>query len=147
MEAAPGFEPAARGGQSADNTGTDRAQLMDIEQVELGGTGQLGDTAGHLEDRSGNCPCSADVPHLPTDLPDVVLHGLRHWSQLNSSHATTPLRVTNVRLAAYVSTRFRYKRVSGERLRARNFEAQKREAMIAVNVLNRMTELGGHSPR
>lgn len=30
----------------------------------------------------------------------------------------------------------------GDGLRARKFEVQKREAMIGVNVLNRMTELG-----
>ncbi len=37
---------------------------------------------------------------------------------------------------------FRYKRIIGDGLRARKFEAQKREAAIAVNVLNRMTGLG-----
>ncbi len=37
---------------------------------------------------------------------------------------------------------FRYKRIIGDGLRARNFEAQKRETAIAVNVLNRMAELG-----
>ncbi len=37
---------------------------------------------------------------------------------------------------------FRYKRIVGEGLRARKFEAQKREAAIAVNLLNRMTDLG-----
>jgi len=37
---------------------------------------------------------------------------------------------------------YRYKRIIGDGLRARTFEAQAREAMIAVNVLNRMTELG-----
>ena len=37
---------------------------------------------------------------------------------------------------------FRYKRIIGDGVRARKFEAQKREAAIAVNVLNRMTELG-----
>ena len=37
---------------------------------------------------------------------------------------------------------FRYKRVIGGALRARKAEAQKREAMIAVNALNRMTALG-----
>lgn len=37
---------------------------------------------------------------------------------------------------------FRYKRVIGDGLRARNFEAQKRETEVAVSVLNRMTELG-----
>jgi hypothetical protein len=37
---------------------------------------------------------------------------------------------------------FRYKRIIGVPLRARKFETQKREAKIAVNVVNRMTELG-----
>ena len=37
---------------------------------------------------------------------------------------------------------FRYKRTLGNSLRARRYESQKREAMIACNVLNRMAELG-----
>ncbi len=37
---------------------------------------------------------------------------------------------------------FRYKRIIGQGLRARSFEAQKREAMIGVLAINRMTELG-----
>ena len=37
---------------------------------------------------------------------------------------------------------FRYKRVLGDRFRARMFDAQEREAMIGVLVINRMTELG-----
>ena len=37
---------------------------------------------------------------------------------------------------------YRYKRIIGDRLRAKQFDAQKREAMIGVNVINRMTELG-----
>ncbi len=37
---------------------------------------------------------------------------------------------------------FRYKRILGDRLRARGFEAQKRAAMVGWNVLNRMYELG-----
>ena len=36
----------------------------------------------------------------------------------------------------------RHKRVIGDALRSKNPDAQKREAMIAVNVLNRMTTLG-----
>ena len=36
---------------------------------------------------------------------------------------------------------FRYKRVLGDRLRARMFDAQEREAMIGMLVINRMTEL------
>ena len=37
---------------------------------------------------------------------------------------------------------FRYKRLIGDTLRARNPDAQKREAMIGVNVVNKMTALG-----
>ena len=37
---------------------------------------------------------------------------------------------------------FRYKRFVGGALRARKLEAQRREVEIAVNLLNRMTELG-----
>ena len=37
---------------------------------------------------------------------------------------------------------YRYKRIIGDALRARKPEAQRREAMIAVNVINRMTGLG-----
>lgn len=37
---------------------------------------------------------------------------------------------------------YRYKSIIGDRLRARTAGAQKTEALIAVNVLNRMTELG-----
>ena len=37
---------------------------------------------------------------------------------------------------------YRYKRIIGDRLRAKTFDAQRREAMIAVNVINRMTALG-----
>ena len=37
---------------------------------------------------------------------------------------------------------YRYKRIIGDRLRAQHCEAQKREALIAVKVINRMTALG-----
>jgi hypothetical protein len=37
---------------------------------------------------------------------------------------------------------FRYKRIIGDGLRSRSFNAQTREAMVAVRVLNRMTQLG-----
>ena len=36
----------------------------------------------------------------------------------------------------------RYEQIIGDRLRAKRLEAQKREAAIAVNAINRMTELG-----
>jgi hypothetical protein len=37
---------------------------------------------------------------------------------------------------------YRYKRIIGDRLRAQHHESQKTEALIAVNVINRMTALG-----
>ena len=37
---------------------------------------------------------------------------------------------------------YRFKQVLGPRLRSRSEEGQRREAMIGVNILNRMTELG-----
>ena len=37
---------------------------------------------------------------------------------------------------------YRYKRIIGNCLRAQHRESQKREALIAVNVINRMTALG-----
>ncbi len=37
---------------------------------------------------------------------------------------------------------FRYKSMIGDRLRARHPKSQEAEAMIACNILNRMTELG-----
>jgi hypothetical protein len=37
---------------------------------------------------------------------------------------------------------YRYKRIIGGRLRSKLFDSQKREALIAVNAINRMTALG-----
>ena len=37
---------------------------------------------------------------------------------------------------------YRYKRIIGDRLRAHHRESQIKEALIAVNVINRMTALG-----
>jgi len=37
---------------------------------------------------------------------------------------------------------YRFKQILGPRLRSRSEEGQQREAMIGVNILNRMTELG-----
>ena len=46
------------------------------------------------------------------------------------------------RQARVENAMFRLKRITGDGLRARNFEGQKREAVIRVNVLNRMLALG-----
>jgi len=46
------------------------------------------------------------------------------------------------RTATRESTFFRYKSIIGDRLRARHPKSQEAEALIAYNILNRMTELG-----
>jgi len=56
----------------------------------------------------------------------------RQWRKESGAH----------RQARAESGMYRYKRVIGDSMRARTREAQTREARIAVNVLNRMTELG-----
>jgi hypothetical protein len=40
------------------------------------------------------------------------------------------------------NTFFRYKSIIGDRLRARHPKSQEAEALIACDILNRMTELG-----
>jgi len=46
------------------------------------------------------------------------------------------------RQARVENTTFRYKSIIGDRLRARHLKSQQAEALIACNILNRMTELG-----
>ncbi len=58
--------------------------------------------------------------------------GRRQWWKESGAH----------RQAWAENGMYRYKRIIGDSLRARRAGAQKREAMIAVSVLNRMTELG-----
>lgn len=58
--------------------------------------------------------------------------GRRQWRKESGAHQQ----------ARAENGMFRHKRNIGDRLRAREFEAQKREAMIAVNAINRMTQLG-----
>ena len=58
--------------------------------------------------------------------------GRRQWRKESGAHQQ----------ARAENGMFRYKRILGDGLRARRFEAQKREAMIGVNAINRMTELG-----
>ena len=59
--------------------------------------------------------------------------GRRRWKKASGYHQQA--RVEN----AF----FRYKSIVGDRLRARSSSGQRREAVLACNVLNRMTELGG----
>jgi hypothetical protein len=58
--------------------------------------------------------------------------GRRQWRKESGAHLQ----------AQAENGMYRYKRIIGDGLRARHHEAQKREALIAVNVINRMTALG-----
>ncbi len=58
--------------------------------------------------------------------------GRRRWKKETGYH----------RQARAENAFFRYKSIIGDRLRARHSKAQAVEAMIACNILNRMTELG-----
>ena len=58
--------------------------------------------------------------------------GRRPWRKKSGAH----------RQAHAENGMYRYKRIIGDRLRAQHREAQKREVLIAVKVINRMTALG-----
>ena len=58
--------------------------------------------------------------------------GRRQWRKESGAHQQ----------ALAENGMYRYKRIIGDRLRAQHREAQKREALIAVNVINRMSALG-----
>ena len=58
--------------------------------------------------------------------------GRRQWRKESGAH----------RQARAENGMYRYKRIVGDRLRAQHYEAQQKEALIAVNVINRVTALG-----
>ena len=58
--------------------------------------------------------------------------GRRQWRKESGAH----------RQANAENGMSHYKRIVGDRLRARHCQAQRKEALIAVNVINRMTALG-----
>ena len=58
--------------------------------------------------------------------------GRRQWRKESGAHQQ----------ARAENGKYRYKRIIGDRLRAKNRESQNTEALIAVNVINRMTALG-----
>jgi len=64
--------------------------------------------------------------------PERVEIGRRQWKKESGYHQQA--RVEN--------TFFRYKTIIGGKLRARHPKSQKVEAIIACNILNRMTILG-----
>jgi hypothetical protein len=65
-------------------------------------------------------------------LERIAKVGRRQWRKESGAH----------RQAGAENGMFRYKRIIGDSLRAKRFDAQTREALIAINVLNRMTKLG-----
>ncbi len=58
--------------------------------------------------------------------------GRRQWKKESGYH----------RQARVENTFFRYKSIIGDKLRARHPKSQEAEAIVACNVLNRMTRLG-----
>ena len=58
--------------------------------------------------------------------------GRRRWEKKHDYH----------RQARVENAFFRYKSIIGDRLRARHSMAQRAEALIACNILNRMMDLG-----
>ena len=62
----------------------------------------------------------------------IAVVGRRQWRKESGAHQQ----------ARAENAMSRYKQIIGDRLRAKRLEAQKREAAIAVNAINRMTELG-----
>ncbi len=58
--------------------------------------------------------------------------GRRRWKKESGYHQQARME----------NTFFRYKSIIGDRLRARHSKAQAAEAVIACNILNRMTEVG-----
>jgi len=58
--------------------------------------------------------------------------GRRQWRKESGAHQQ----------ARAENGMYRYKRLIGDRLRSKQFDSQKKESLIAVNAINRMTKLG-----
>ena len=88
------------------------------------------------------------IPPKKTAIVDLLAKGL--WCQRNDAIrriGKVGRRQWRKESGAHQQARaengiFRFKRIIGDRLRAKHRESQKTEALIAVNVLNRMTALG-----
>ncbi len=85
-----------------------------------------------LETSRGFGPISFFGPQVDSTLQRIRRVGRREWQ-----------KEPGYRQQARVENRFfRYKSVLGGGLKARNSNAQRREAMIGCHILNRMAELG-----
>lgn len=146
-----GFVVAAK---LTDNSGDDAYMIPDL-LVQLNAPIKrfTGDGAFDRRDvyrqvaEAGTEDVMVVVPPRRSAIPDAKAEGA--WAQRNA-HLERIGEVgrrawhkeIGYRKQARVEGTFRYKRTLGGRLRARGFEAQRREAMIGCRVLNRMFELG-----
>ncbi|MFT6822140.1 MAG: hypothetical protein ACJATT_005975 [Myxococcota bacterium] len=83
--------------------------------------------------RAATCPGAMGAWRQRTEAVERISQvGRRAWRKESGAHHQ----------ARGENGMFRYKPIIGDRLRAKKFEWQVREALIAVNVLNRMTKQG-----
>ena len=80
---------------------------------------------------------------LPNNAINVSSHRDRHIAEIRVTGRSEWKRHSGYYLQSHAENAFyRYKRIIGGRLRAKNDDAQKREAAIGCAILNRMFEMG-----
>jgi hypothetical protein len=80
---------------------------------------------------------------LPNNSINVPSHRDRHVSEIRAKGRSEWKRQPGYYLQSHAENAFyRYKRIIGGRLRAKNEDAQKQEAAIGCALLNRMLEIG-----
>ncbi len=80
---------------------------------------------------------------LPNNAINVSSHRDRHIAEIRAKGRSEWKRQSGYYLQSHAENAFyRYKRIIGGRLRAKNDDAQKREAAIGCAILNRMREMG-----
>ena len=80
---------------------------------------------------------------LPNNAINVSSHRDRHIAEIRVTGRSEWKRHSGYYLQSHVENAFyRYKRIIGGRLRAKNDDAQKQEAAIGCAILNRMFEMG-----
>jgi hypothetical protein len=87
---------------------------------------------GPLSPTDAGCPASGTWRQREAALQRIDEVGRRKWRKESGAHQQ----------ARAENGMFRYKRIIGDRLRSRSSEGQRIEALIGVNILNRMTVLG-----
>jgi hypothetical protein len=80
---------------------------------------------------------------LPNNSINVPSHRDRHIAEIRTKGRSEWKRQSGYYLQSHAENAFyRYKRIIGGRLRAKNDDAQKREAAIGCAILNRMLDMG-----